>query len=129
MRIVCTGCAFQYVKNIHYPLGHPQPPTPIQVKNTMAIGIVNSTVKQQRSQVMEMRQFWLLNQSVQKYIKFYYQPGLENINDYPTKHHTSRIHKHVRPYYLHMAHLPIKLQQVVKPSPSRRCGASCGFLL
>ena len=30
-------------------LGHPQPPTPIHVDNTTAVGIVNNTIKRQRS--------------------------------------------------------------------------------
>jgi hypothetical protein len=35
-------------------LGHPQTPTPIHIDNTTAVGIVNNTIKQQRSQAMEM---------------------------------------------------------------------------
>ncbi len=30
-------------------LGHPQPPTPIHIDNTATVGIVNSTIKRQRS--------------------------------------------------------------------------------
>jgi hypothetical protein len=30
-------------------LGHPQPPTPIQIDNTTTVGIVNNTIKQQHS--------------------------------------------------------------------------------
>jgi hypothetical protein len=36
-------------------LGHPQPPTPIHINNTTAIGIVNNTIKCQRSHAMEMQ--------------------------------------------------------------------------
>ncbi len=42
-------------------LGHPQPPTPIHVDNTTTVGIVNNTIKRQRSRAMEMRYFWLLD--------------------------------------------------------------------
>jgi hypothetical protein len=38
-------------------LGHPQPPTPIHIDNTTTVGIVNNTIKRQRSQAMEMRYF------------------------------------------------------------------------
>jgi hypothetical protein len=38
-------------------LGHPQPPTPIHVDNTTTVGIVNNTIKRQRSRAMEMRYF------------------------------------------------------------------------
>jgi hypothetical protein len=42
-------------------LGHPQPPTPIHIYITTTVGIFNNTIKQQRSQAMEMRYFWLLD--------------------------------------------------------------------
>ena len=76
-------------------LGHPQPQTPIHVDNTIVIGIRNSTMKRQRSSTMEMRYFWLLDQMAQQYFNFYYQPGQENLADYPTKQHTSAIHQHI----------------------------------
>ena len=102
-------------------LGHPQPPTPIHIDNTTAVGIVNSTIKRQRSRSMEMRYFWLLDQQVQKYFKFFYQPGQENLADYPSKHHTAPIHQHVRPYYLHMPNSPKYLIRASKPSARRGC--------
>ncbi len=43
----------------------------------------------------------------QRYFKFYYQPGLENLGDYPSKHHTAEVHQHVRPYYVHMDNPPL----------------------
>jgi hypothetical protein len=42
-------------------LGHPQPPTPIHIDITTTVGIVNNTIKQQRSRTVEMRYFWLLD--------------------------------------------------------------------
>ena len=42
-------------------LGHPQPPTPIHIDNTTTVGIVNNTIKRQKSRAMEMRYFWLLD--------------------------------------------------------------------
>jgi len=57
-------------------LGHPQPPTPIHNDNTTTVGIVNNTIKRQRSRSMKMRYFWLLDGEMQQYFKFYYQPGL-----------------------------------------------------
>ena len=40
-------------------LGHPQPPTLIHIDNTTTVGILNNTIKCQRSRSMEMRYFWL----------------------------------------------------------------------
>jgi len=82
-------------------LGHPQPPTPIHIDNTTTVGIVHNTIKRQRSRAMEMRYFWLLDGVTQTYFKFYYQPGQENLGDYPSKHHIADIHQHVRPYYVY----------------------------
>ncbi len=46
-------------------LGHPQLPTPIHIDNTTKVGIVNNTIKRQRSRSMEMRYFWLLDGETQ----------------------------------------------------------------
>jgi hypothetical protein len=35
-------------------LGHSQPPTPIHIDNSTTVGIVNNTIKRQKSQSMEM---------------------------------------------------------------------------
>ena len=102
-------------------LGHPQPPSPVHSDNTTAVGIVNNTIKRQRSRRMEMRYFYLLDQQTQKYFKFYYQPGQENMADYPSKHHTAGIHQHVQPYYLHMPTSPQFLVCAAKPIARRGC--------
>ena len=102
-------------------MGHPQPSTPIHIDNTTAVGIVNSTIKRQRSRSMEMRYFWLLDRAAQDNFAFIYTPGQENLADYPTKHHTADIHRHVRPYYLHQYNSPIRLIRAAKPSARRGC--------
>ena len=70
---------------------------------------------------MEMRYFWIIDQETNKYFKFYYQPGQENLADYPSKSHTVTIHTHVRPYYLHMESSPNLLTHADKPSARRGC--------
>ena len=70
--------------------------------------------------------FWLLDGETQQYFKFYYQPGLENLGDYPSKHHTANIHQHVRPYYVHMDNSPTLLPQAMKPSTRRGCAEILG---
>jgi hypothetical protein len=52
-------------------LNHPQPPTPIQTDNSTATGIVNKTVKQQRSKAMDMRFYWVQDQIDQQQLKVY----------------------------------------------------------
>jgi hypothetical protein len=96
--------------------GHPQPLTPIHIDNTTTIGIINKTIKCQCSCAMEMRYFWLLDGKTQNYFKFYYQPGQENLGNYPSKHHTAEIHQHIRPYYVHTDKSPAVLLGALKPS-------------
>ena len=82
---------------------------------------MNNTIKRQRWRTMKMRYFWLLHQMAQQYLKVYYQPGLENLADYPTKHHLWQIHQHVRPYYIQMPNSPTELLRASKPSLRRGC--------
>jgi hypothetical protein len=63
---------------------------------------------------------------MQQYFKFYYQPGLENLGDYPSKHHTADIHQHGQPYYVHMDNSPTLLPQAMKPSTCRGCAEILG---
>jgi hypothetical protein len=65
---------------------------------------------------MELRYFWLLDGKTQQYFKFYYQLSQENLGNYPSKHHTADIHKHVRPYYVHTDKSPALLPWALKPS-------------
>ena len=76
---------------------------------------------------METRYFWLLDQQAQKYFKFSYQPGKENMGDYLTKHHTAAIHQHVRPYYLQMSNYPTTLLGATNPSVRRGCAETLGY--
>ena len=39
-------------------LGHPQPPTPVQVDNTTAHGFANETIKIKRTKAIDMRYHW-----------------------------------------------------------------------
>ena len=40
-------------------LGHPQPPTPMQVDNNTPVGFANDTIKQKRSKAIDMRFYWM----------------------------------------------------------------------
>ena len=73
-----------------------------------------------------MRYFWLLDQEAQKYFKFVYQPGQENMGDCPTKHHTGPSHVHMRPYYLHLHNSPKVLPRAMKPSARQGCVKTLG---
>ena len=63
----------------------PQPPTPIQVENSTAVGIVNHTIKQKMS--MDMQFYWVTDRIKQGQFRIYWRPGSTNLANYPTKHH------------------------------------------
>jgi hypothetical protein len=82
-------------------MGWPQPATPIQVDNSCAEGIINDTVKQRRSKAIDMRFYWVRDRVRQGHYRVHWKPGLENLADYFTKHHSPKHHKLMRPTYLH----------------------------
>ena len=73
-------------------MGYPQPPTPIQTDNSTASGIVNRTVKQQKSRAMDMRFYWLRDRTEQDRFHVFWAPGIINLGDYFTKHHVPAHH-------------------------------------
>ena len=81
-------------------MGHPQPQTPVHCDDAMAVGIVNNTIKRQRSQSMEMRFLWVRDEIAQEMYSLKWHPGQENLADYQSKHHNGTHHKAVRPWYL-----------------------------
>ena len=52
-------------------LGHNQPATPLKTDNSTAQWIVNNTIKQKRSNAMDMSFYWLRDRTVQKYFHIY----------------------------------------------------------
>jgi hypothetical protein len=107
-------------------LGHPQPPTPIHIDNSTTVGIVNNTLKRQKSRSMEMRYFWLLDGHIQNIFNFEYHPGFENLGDYQSKAHLGGHHLHVCPFYVHMPTSPRFLPRAAKPSIRRGCVKQVG---
>jgi hypothetical protein len=98
-------------------IGHTQPPTPLRTDNSTAYGIVNKTIKQKRSKVMDMRYHWLTNIVLQKQFDVYWRPGRENLGDYHTKHHSAQHHKDTRHLILHEANSLQVLRGCVKLLP------------
>jgi hypothetical protein len=82
-------------------LGHPQPATPLKTDNSTACGIMNGTVKQKRTKAMDMRYYWLRDRVRQKQFNVFWEPGINNLADYPTKHHSGAHHRRLRDIYLY----------------------------
>ena len=82
-------------------LGHPQPPTPVQVDYTTSVGFVSNTIKQKMSKAIDMRFYWIRDCTRQGQFKNYWGPGSTNLGDYHTKHHSPIHHILIRPQLLH----------------------------
>jgi hypothetical protein len=102
-------------------MGHPQPPTPIYVDNTTAVGIANDTIKKQRSRSFEMRYFCACDQVKAGNFDVKHHPGAENLGDYTSKHFHAPHHRNVRPIYMHEKNSPRFLQRAMTPSDLRGC--------
>jgi hypothetical protein len=98
-------------------LGHTQPPAPLRTDNSTAYGIVNETIKQKRSNAMDMRYQWLTYRVSQKQFEVYWRPGRENLADYHTKHHSAQHHKYMPHLILHEANSLQVLRGCVKLLP------------
>jgi hypothetical protein len=102
-------------------MGHPQPKTPVHCDNATAVGIANNTIKQQRSQAMEMRFFWIGDKVAQEMYALKWHPGQKNLADYQSKHHIGSHHTAMRPWYLHLANSPRVLPRAERPSALKGC--------
>ena len=80
---------------------HPQTATPIQVDNSTCDGIMSSKIQQKLSKAMEMYLYWVRDTVKQKHFDVFWKPGVINLGDYFTKHHSSTYHKGMLPIYLH----------------------------
>ena len=65
-------------------LGHPQPPTPVLVDNSTAVGLANDTLTQRRSHAIDMRFYWVRDHVNQQQYHVYWAPAHHNLVDYVT---------------------------------------------
>jgi len=75
----------------------PQNPTPIQVDNTTAVGVVTNNIIPKQTKSMDMRLWWLRCCTNQKQFRPYWAAGKGNLADYNSKHHSSQHHLSQRP--------------------------------
>ena len=74
-------------------MGHPQPPTPIEVDNTTVAGFTNKTIKQKRSKPIDTRLYWVQDRCNQGQFITYWAPGANYLADYHTQNHSPAHHK------------------------------------
>ena len=80
-------------------MGHPQPPTPMEVDNEISIGFLKSTMKQKRSKAIDMRFYWVRDRVNQNQFRIYWRPGANNVGEYVSKHHSPVHHRSMRPNF------------------------------
>jgi len=81
-------------------LGHPQPRTPMQNDNATAHALLTNKILPRELKAMDMRFHWLRCRDAQGQFCYYWQPGMQNLADYFTKHHPATYHKSVHPTIL-----------------------------
>ena len=96
--IVAKKCI--YICLILEEMGHPQPPTPNQTKNSTAKGVINITIQPKRTKAMDMHFHWLRDRETLKQFCIYWQSGKINIADYFTKRFPASHHCNVRSKFL-----------------------------
>ena len=82
-------------------MGHPQPPTKIQVDNTRADAFFNKNLKQKRFKSIDMPSYWIQDIFTQRQFKYSWRPVSTNLCNYHTKHHSPDFHRLIRHKYLH----------------------------
>eukprot|EP00804_Cyclotella_cryptica_P009080 CCRYP_003165-RA/>CCRYP_003165-RA protein AED:0.11 eAED:0.04 QI:0/-1/0/1/-1/1/1/0/287 len=80
-------------------MGQPQLPTPIQIDDSTALGVVNNTIQPKRTNAMDMRFHWFYCHINQKHFRPYWRTGATNLADYVTKHHPAIHHQAVWPLF------------------------------
>ena len=71
-----------------------------QSDNNSATGIENEAIKQRHSKIIDMLYHWVQDKVQQKQFDIYWEPGIDNLADYFSKHHPMLHHKNVRMLYL-----------------------------
>ena len=62
-------------------MNHPQPPMPIQVDNSTAVGISNEAIKQRMCKAMYMQFYWIWCRIKQDQFIVYWRPVKDNLGD------------------------------------------------
>ena len=101
----------------------PQPPTPITVDNSTVAGLVQDTIKANKSRAMDMRLHWIHDWAQQHLFLVIWAPGKLNKVDYFIKLHAPIHHRHMQFVYLHPPSLP------TNPAHLSLADLSCGCVL
>ena len=101
----------------------PQPPTPITVDNSTAVGLARDTIKANKYCAMDMRLHWIQDTAQQRQFLVTWAPGKLNKADYFTKLHAPIHHRRMRFVYLHPP------AQLTNPTHLSQANLSCRGVL
>ena len=107
----------------------------VQVGNSTAEGFADETIKQKRSKVSDMNFCWIQDRTCQGQLLIYWRPGVDNLANYLTKHHSATHYRLMQPNFLHatdcLAHnaIHLLLRGCVKSRDSlpRRCSQPIAY--
>ena len=78
-------------------MGHPQPPTPMEIYNETAIGFLKSTMKQKRSKAIDVRFYLVRDRINRNQFMIYWRLGANNVGYYVSKHDSPDHRQSMRP--------------------------------
>ena len=81
-------------------IDHNQPPTPLIMDNNTTEKFIKNNITQKKSKSLDMRYYWLLEQSIKKRLHFQWKQYSENLADHHTKYFPETYHKKVRMKYV-----------------------------
>ena len=88
------------IRTLLHTLNHPQPPNPAKKDNSTDVGFVHENIHQKRSKSWDMMYYWIRDRITQLLFRIFWDKGINNHGDYPTKHHPVTHHRVVRPRYV-----------------------------
>ena len=92
-----TACDALLLRVALNKLGHYQPPTPIQVDSTTAVGFANNRTKQKATKALDMSFYWIRDRVSQGQFLIYWGPGQSNYDDNVSKHQSQTHHTIMHP--------------------------------
>ena len=101
-------------------MGFNQGLTTIFVDNNTASEICNNTNKRKFLRSMNGQYFWLIDQVNLNIYRIVWEPGLENLADYFTKHFSAAHHRSVRPYYVQIPNSPRTIRKVNREADEKK---------
>ena len=78
-------------------MGHPQPPTPMEVDNETSFEFLKSTMKKKCSKAIDMIFYCVRDRFNQNQFMIYWRSGSNNVGGYVFKHHSPAHHQSMRP--------------------------------